>query len=502
MREQPEKIDARRIRGFVRRRKKVFLSVFSIIFLAAATFAIFFNHPVYVSTATFLIEGHMPDDIVKGVTGGYTEERLQSITQQVLSRDKLQEIIKQYNLYNNPKDQVELEAAIKIMRENIFVRTIKAEDLDKRPSRARYSTVAFTLSYQGSDPEMVQKTASKLASYYVEKNEQAKEQLVAETTAVLQLRVAQLKENAETLGANLNNFKRQHAGALPESMPFNLEQIYKLNAQLDEINGKINLLESKGKGPEGTIGSYGTPASAGGGQPAADPWTRLDQLRTQLLNLRTRYSEKHPDVVKTRNEIRQLETMLGITTEQGGKAKENTRDQELKKYTKQRDDIQRKIAEFTRRNQMAPLLGTEYTRLSSDYEGAAKQYNEAKMKLAEAKAVRRADDSQLGERFIIIDHPVVPQNPENPKRGKLLLAGLFLALFGGFIASVIAENLDHSIKSPEELQKVTKLPVLTVIPFIATEEDKSETKAQHFLKVLKGTADKGFGALVDKRSQG
>ena len=175
MREQPEKIDANFIRGFIRRRIRVFLTVFSVISSAAVIFALFFTPKVYLSTETFLIEGHMPDEIVKGVTGGYTEERLQAITQQVLSRDKLLEIIQQYKLYGNPTDQSDTESAIKKMREDIFIRTIKAEDLDKRPSRARYSTVAFTLSYQGSDPETVQKTTSKLASYYVEKNEQAKE---------------------------------------------------------------------------------------------------------------------------------------------------------------------------------------------------------------------------------------------------------------------------------------------------------------------------------------
>jgi uncharacterized protein involved in exopolysaccharide biosynthesis len=157
---------------------------------------------------------------------------------------------------------------------------------------------------------------------------------------------------------------------------------------------------------------------------------------------------------------------------------------ELKKYTQQRDEMQRKINEFTRRNQIAPLLGTEYTRLSADYDNAMKQYNDAKMKLAEAKAVRETDDSFLGERFIIIDQPVVPQRPENPQQGKILLAGLFLAMFCGLFASIVAENLDHSIKTAEQLQKITKLPVLTVIPFIESEDEKIETKKNQISKIL------------------
>jgi polysaccharide biosynthesis transport protein len=484
MREQPEKLDAKMIRGFIRRQKKVFLTVSAVIFSAAIVFAVFFTPKIYLSTATFLIEGHMPDEIVKGVSSGYTEERLQAITQRVLGREKLLEIIQQFNLYGSPKDQADVESAIKQMREDIIIRTIKAEDLDKRPTRARYSTVAFTLSYQGNDPETVQKTTSKLASYYVTKNEQATEQFVAQTTAVLQQRFNQSKEQADTMGARLNGFKRQHAGELPESTSFNLEQIYKLTAQLEELNSKISVLENKGKSSDGHFGAYGSQGSAVSSQPSNDPWTRLAQLKAQLYNLRTRYSEKHPDVIKVRNEIQQLETKLGDTGEQSGKAVDNTRDLELKKYTQQRDEIQRKINEFTRRNQLAPLLGTEYTRLSADYDNAMKQYNDAKMKLAEAKAVKETDDSFLGERFIIIDQPVVPQKPENPKQGKILLAGLFLAIFCGLFASIVAENLDHSIKTAEQLQKITKLPVLTVIPFIESEDEKIEIKKNQISKIL------------------
>lgn len=487
MREQSENIDAKFLKGFIRRRKKVFLTVSSVIFSAALVFAFFFAPKNYVSSATFLIEGHMPDEIVKGVSSGYTEERLQSITQQVLSREKLMEIIEQFGLYGGSKDKEDVEIAIKQMREDISVRTIKAEDLDKRPTRARYSTVAFTLSYQGKDPETVQKVASRLASYYGEKNEQAKEQFVVQTTAVLQQRFNQMQEQAEALARKLNDFKRQHAGELPESISFNLEQIYKLNAQLEEVNGKISVLEDKGRGAEGQFGAVGTQGSTASNQPASDPWTHLAQLRMQLFNLRAKYSEKHPDVIKTRNEIQQLEGRLGVTGEQNEKTAANARESELKKYTKQRDEIQRKIGEFTRRNQMAPLLGTEYTRLSADYDNAAKQYNDARMKLAEAKGGRETDDTPIGERFTIIDQPVVPQQPEKSMRMKILLGGLFLSLFGGLFTSVIMENLDHSIKSAEQLQKITKLPILTVLPYVKTDEEKqAEAKSGMILRIVEG----------------
>ena len=304
----------------------------------------------------------MPDEIVKGMSSGFIEERLQSITQQVLSREKLLEIIQQYGLYGSPKDDQDVESAIRKMREDISVRTIKAEDLDKRPTRARYSTVAFTLSYQGKDPETVQQDQPAGWLLIMSKRmRRRKNNLSLRQRRFCSSGSNSSKSRPKILARKLNDFKRQHAGELPESISFNLEQIYKLNAQLEEVNGKIGVLEDKGRGAEGQFGALGNQGSSAGSQPASDPWTHLAQLRMQLFNLRAKYSEKHPDVIKTRNEIQQLEGKLGVTGEQNGKAAANAKELELKKYTKQRDEIQRKIAEFTRKNQMAPLLGTEYT---------------------------------------------------------------------------------------------------------------------------------------------
>ena len=486
MREHPEIYDIKFLKGFFRRRKMIFLAVSSVIFAAAVLFAIF-APKVYVSTATFLIEGQVSEELVKGMSAGYIEERLQSITQQILRRDKLLEIMQQYNLYGERKDQEDLEQAIKKMKEDVIVRTIRAEDLDKRPSPTRFNTVAFTLSYQGKDPETVQKVASRLASLYIEKNEQAKEQFVAQTTSVLQQKLDQQKEQAETLGRRLSDFKRQHAGELPDSISFNLEQTYRLNAQLEELNNKINLLESRSTSPAGAFGPLGAPGSAGANPSANDPWTHLTQLRMQLQNLRARYSEKHPDVIKTRNEIRQLEDSLGITGNRDGSASKPG-DTELKRYVKQREEIQKKIAEFTRRNQMAPLLQTEYNRLNTDYDSAMKQYNDARMKLADANVVKKMDESQMGERFYIIDQPVVPQKPDKPKPLKILLAGFFMSIFCGLFASILTENLDHSIKSAEHLQRITKLPVLTIVPMIKGDEKPGKERVSEILEGLRNKA--------------
>jgi len=243
------------------------------------------------------------------------------------------------------------------------------------------------------------------------------------------------------------------------------------------------------------------------------------QLRTQLVSLQARYSEKLPDVVKTKNELRQLEARLGISNELNEKEKrlaelqvryaetkatkgpdhpdtvqlqqeiasitKETRklrsqgisvdptEKELMRLTQQRADVQKRLSEYQRKSQMAPLVQKEYGKLATEYDDALRQYNETMGKLAEVRLARGLDQTQLGERFTIIDEPKVPQKHDKPKRSRILLAGVLLSLFCGFFAAFITENMDHSIASTDKLRRLTNVPVLTVVPYIDLEQKRS-----------------------------
>ena len=491
MREQPEIYDIRFIKGFVRRRKRLFIFVFSLIFIGSIIVA-FALPKYYISTATILIEGQVPEDLAKAVSSGYVEERLQTIKQQILSHDKLLEIIRQYGLYGSLESQADVENAVQKMREDVLIRTIKVEDLDQRPSRARYNTVAFTLSYEGKDPVITQKVASKLTSLFIEKNVQTKDQIATQTAAVFEKKLSQHKEKTDVLQTRLESFKRVHAGELPESTAFNVEQIFRLTSQLDEVNAKIKSLEDRKANLVNPLPAGSAQAAAAGVQTDSDPWTRLSQLRSQHLSLQSRYSDKHPDVIKIKNDISKLEARL----ESSG----DPLSTDMKRYQKQREEIQARIADFQRKNQMAPFVQREYSKLVMDYEAAMNQFNDTQNKLNEVKVAKGLEETQLGERFTISDEPQVPAKPDKPKRGRIMLAGFLLSILLGVSSSIVVERFDHSIKSVEELQKVAKSPVLIVFPLIKTEEEiaaeRGRNKIAAFFEELKRDT---FGAVIKSK---
>jgi polysaccharide biosynthesis transport protein len=490
MREQPEKIDAKFIKGFIRRRKKIFIAVSSLMLIGTIAVA-FLTPKVYVSSATILIEGQIAGELLKSISMGFIEERLQVITQQILTRDKLLQISKQLNLLPTTEDSRAVDAALTDMRKNIELKTIQSGDINPR-SYNPSQTVAFRLSFSSGDPVTAHKVAKELSSLYVEKNLQRREQISKQTTAVLQEKLSQLQQQTSASEKRLNEFRRVHAGEFPENMSFNLEQIFRLNTQLDEVNAKIKQMEDMKAGASGQQLTSKVPAGAASGdQASADPMARLSQLRAQLLSLQSRYSDKHPDVKKTRSEIQRLERQLGISDDPGSKEREleslkNRQADDLNRLTKKRDDLQIKINEYTRRSQMSTTVQSEYNKLAQDYDNASKQYNDTLAKLTDAKVAKEIDDTQMGERFIVIEEPQVPTKPEKPNKLKMFLGGVFLSLFAGLAASIIAEKSDHSIKSAEQLQKITKLPVLTVLPFSLTDEEKKTRSEMNLISKILG----------------
>jgi succinoglycan biosynthesis transport protein ExoP len=331
-------------------------------------------------------------------------------------------------------------------------------------------------------------------------------------------------------------------------MSFNLEQIHRLNTQLDEVNAKIKQMEDMKAGSSGQQLTSRTPAGAAfpSDQATNDPMVRLAQLRAQLLSLQSRYSDKHPDVKKTQNEIQRLERQLGVSDDLGNKEREleslknrqaelkknagpddaevkklaeeitvlsrqieehkrNLRrtsstsvDNELNKQMKKRDELQIRINDYNRKSQMSSMVQTEYSKLAQDSESASKQYNETLSKLTDAKVSKEIDDTQMGERFIVIEEAQVPTKPEKPNKLKIMFGGIFLALFAGFFASVFMENMDHSIKSTEQLQKITKLPVLTVLPYVMTDEEKKASSERSVISKVFGDLKWGTSNLMKK----
>ena len=314
--------------GILRRRKKGFILTFFSVFILSVIIAVVLP-PVFRSESTILIEEQqIPQDYVKSTITSFVEERLQTITQQIMSRTKLMGIIDQFNLYADMKERSTTEQILDKMREDIHLETISADVIDRRTGRPSTATIAFTLSFEGKYPNTTLKVANTLASLYLEENLKARERRATNTTQFLERELDNIKNKIDSLEKNLSEFKAAHVGELPEHNQVNLQAIARLERDMDQINMQTRSAEERRiylKGQLAIVEPFMDPLTSARsvtrkGKIIESPEERLEYLRLELINLQSSLSEKHPDIRRLKKEIRELESQAGEAEGSASKA--------------------------------------------------------------------------------------------------------------------------------------------------------------------------------------
>jgi polysaccharide biosynthesis transport protein len=529
--------NGKQLKGLIRRRWKLLLAVVSTGLVISLALSVLLPK-VYVSKSTLLIDQQVTPENYKGSTPVVQEDRLQIIAQQILNREKLSAIIDQLNLYPDATFRAEREIKIQKMQESIRIKLITADDLSGRKFY-RPGTVAFTLSYEGPDRETVSHVADALANQFVEKNIQDREERASKTASVLQQSVDQLKAQVDMYSKKLSDFRRDHIGELPESKASNSEQIARLNTAIEQAESNIRVQQDKKAHLQGQLAGLDPGGSSGDEPASANLRVKQRRLRADLAVLRTKYSEKHPDVVRTRRQIEETDAKINAADSYARKTRQleelkrkesrlkvslgpehpetlkvteeirvmndeirlaapivassassdvepenpvhanlrmqlSTTEMELKSAIQMRDEMRRKIETLYRKNENASIFETEYNRLVQDYDAAVKKHTEVTNKLMDANISKTIEETQQIGNFVIIERAQIPDTPEKPKRGLIMLVGLFISMSLGIVSAIVMENFDQSVKTPRELQNLTKLPVLSVLPYILTDEEREK----------------------------
>jgi len=232
----------------------------------------------------------------------------------------------------------------------------------------------------------------------------------------------------------------------------------------------------------------------------------LVDARATLATNSERMSSDHPDMVKTRRKIAALELEVRRLKAAPNKhpsqrpenpayinlqAQLNSATSSLGALGKTRTDVKRRLQDYAQRLERTPEIEPDYLVLTRDRDTSGQKYQDIRSRLLEAKVSEGLEVQRKGERFSLIDPPSLPEKPDKPNRLAIVLLGLILAVGGGIGTGAVAESLDHSIRTPEQLAQLTQLFPLAVIPFMPNELDLS--RAVRRRHILKGA---GIGAIV------
>ncbi len=524
-----------------RRRKKQIITISATIFLIGLIVA-FVWPPTYKSTATILIEEQeVPPDLVQSTVTSYATQRIQTISQRVMTRANLMNIIEKYGLYEDERKRETTEEILERMRDDIELEMISADVIDPRTGRPMPATIAFSLSYSGEDPEKVQKVTNELVNLYLSENLKERSNKATETYAFLSEEANRLKAHIDEIERQMAEFKEKNVNRLPELVTLNTQLMDRTERELQDVDNQIRQLEDRRYYLEGQLNQL----DPYGQDPNLSPQTRLKALRTEYLNLLARYSPNHPDVVRLKREIEGLEKETGaqpdpeLIREELKKA-QTERAQLLKKYSSQHPDVVKmdktiatlktelgkaekaagetksslpkpdnpayvtlmaqldstlgeiaslkkkkaqlkaKLAEYEKRLTETPQVERQYTALKREWENAVAKYQELKAKEMQARVAQQLETERKGERFSLIDPPALPEEPIKPNRPAIVVLSLILAIASGLGYAAVAESLDTSIRGTKGVLAAVNTMPLAVIPYLESELEKRRRKVSRW----------------------
>lgn len=233
---------------------------------------------------------------------------------------------------------------------------------------------------------------------------------------------------------------------------------------------------------------------------------RLIDARATLAADLDRLGNDHPDILQTRRRIAALEQEVArLKAVPDSKliprpenpayinlqAQLNSATSSLETLRKTRLDVKRRLQVYATRLERSPGIEPEYLVLMRDRDTSGQKYQDIRSRLLEAKVSEGLEVRRKGERFSLIDPPSLPENPFKPNRLAIIVLGFILAVGGGVGSGAVAESLDHSIRTPDQLTALTQQVPLAVVPFMPNEKDLSRAKMRWRL----GTTA-GVGALA------
>lgn len=468
-----------------RRRKWLILLPALVIAIGAAV--VIKNLPnLYRSESLILVvPQRVPESYVRSTVTTRIEDRLQAISQQILSRTRLEQIIQDFSLYPRERARQELmEDIVERMRaDDIRIDIVKGD--------------AFRVSYAADDPRVAMRVTERLASLFIDESLRDREILADGTNEFLATQLDESRRQLVQMENTLEEYKRLHNGQLPDQMAANLQGLHNTEMALQSVGEALNRDRERRIAFERTVSDLveeinnPPPPSEAPGFNTEMAKTLEDELRIahqSLLAVELKLKPDHPDVRRLRRNVEELQKRVDAQALEGTLASRPSRSIVLDPLKKKRltdarvelDNLDRQIeakiadesrlrgvmAMYQARIEAAPIREAELAALSRDYETLNQSYRSLLQKKEESQISANLEKRQIGEQFKILDPARMPERPASPDRPRLYAIAILAALLIGFGLAAAAEYFDKTLRTESDVRAALNLMVLATVPYM------------------------------------
>jgi len=481
---------------------------------AAIAFAYSLPNLYQSETTILLIPQRVPETYVRTTVTTRLEDRLRTMREQILSRPRLEGLIKEFNLYPVESQKLLMEQLVLYMRDQVQIALVRES--------------SFRIAFTYGDPVMAAKVTEQFATAFRDENLRDRELQADSTSRFLESQLNDAKRRLVEQEKKLEDYRRRHSGALPNQFASNLQMIQATQQQLTALHDLANRLRDRRleldrqilaqqdlmnvaatTPPPAPIVPNASPNTIPGGTPAQ----QLASKRRDLSDLQLRLAADHPDVQTAIRQIEELEAKVraeaasqpaqttrtpvaGPPNAAIGAAQARIRELEAQKATidgqlaqnEQEDQRLRGLIQtYQGRLDELPTRESELTEITRDYATLQASYQAMLTKREDSVVAANLERRQIGEQFRVVDPARVPEVPISPNRLLIIAMGAVLGLALGLGTAVLIELMDTTARTDVEVGAALGLPTLAMIPVVDTDDDRRRRTRRLRLEALAAT---------------
>src|SRR5579864_1384355 len=460
-------------------RRRWWLAIPAIIFWAAGLTLSLVLSAKYKSETLVLIgqEGAPAEYVMPNVSD--FQQRLQSLTEQTLSRPRLVQLIKQFHLYGYTPGQIVSDDAVKAMRADISVELTRSND--------RGNISAFKIAYSASSPEQAQKITASLASLFMQDSLASQQQLAEQTTSFLESQLQDARKELEKQDNLMHDFKSRNQA--------DKQQLYL---------GSLLGWSVDPKGNATAAGDASVPTST-----SLDE--EIDERKAELADLSAHYTQRYPDIVHLKERIasaeklkREMASNAGATRAAGAPGTSRSQpavsqvsqlqsefkanELEITNRKKEIRHLEDQISQYQARLNLTPTTEQQLAELTRNDDQARAHYESLLAKKQQSAMATDLSKTQQSQIFQQVDPPTLPQKPYWPNRLKLSGMGLLLGILAGLLAITVKETVDARIYSEDDLIRWVAVPVIATVPPLITSAEENNRLRRRRLEIAIASA--------------
>jgi polysaccharide biosynthesis transport protein len=501
-----ESLDIRYYLFVVKRRFLHFLAPM-LACLVLATAVIMSLPRVYNSSAKILVESQsVPIMTTQAAVPTFAIERIQKIQQRALTRENLLNMADKFQLFGDRKNLSKTEI-VDVMRSRITFEMLELGASNARPKANEKVAIAFAVGFDHESPTAANQVANELVNIVLEEDSRVRVGTAESSEKFVERELNNLKRNLAETDEKISAFKIQNSAQLPEKLAFNMQLIEKQDAEVnsierDEIAGRnqqklleieANVLRAGSKNKDGQQITGGV----------ANLEQQLNGLESEYVQKKVLFSETHPEMRRLRNAIAVLSSEVEKMQSEFAGAKPldsndpslsielrliaqkaEMIDRQIELNTKRRDELKKSVTALRDIVAKTPEIGAQLQSLERTREAQQSSVDDFQLKLQATEINKRIVVDQEGERFDVIEPPVVPQEPIRPKRAQLLLMALAASIGLGGATAFGSEFMDSTVRRGRDITHKLNSRLIVTIPYIKTRSEIRKSRGKAGLYVL------------------